>query len=514
MTPTQRRSGIRLPWSHEEEPEESDAPDAPSEPTSEVAAMSPTAASAASSASAPTADEVSPAPATVREPASGAQEGRDLLASLVTAMREVAEHERATTLASLRGLVDGSVETLRLRGAEGADTLRQRAETDISGIGEWVKAETERIAAEGDRKIESRRQQLTQQLTDHEHRSQDETESLRARVDEYERELGSFFAQLNEIEDPAAFGAAAKRMPRPPVLTGQTAPSTATPSAGSSTAADAPAAASVPEAPSEAATTSEASGPSEEVAAPSEEVAAPSEEVAAPSEEVAAPSEEVAAPSEAATTNESPVQAEVPASSDAPAKDANPVQAEVPASSDAPAKDAKDETKLVEKHRIRLDALGLTRDDSPTPATTGPTGAIAADAAATGVAAGPAAAASPDHDPLRARLAELDATIGPDETADPATAGTQAPGAETATAIVVHGLGSFGAITSFKQALERVEGVHGISLALGPTGEFVYRATHDGGFDLVGAIERIEQGGAQIERQADGSLRVNVKRTR
>jgi hypothetical protein len=444
--------------------------------------MSPTAASAASSASAPTADEVSPAPATVPEPASGAQEGRDLLASLVTAMREVAEHERATSLASLRGLVEGSVETLRLRGADGADTLRQRAETDISGIGEWVKAETERIAAEGDRKIASRRQQLTQQLTDHEQRSQDETESLRARVDEYERELGSFFAQLNEIEDPAAFGAAAKRMPRPPVLTGQTAPSTATPSAGSSTAADAPAAASVPEAPSEAATTSEAS--------------ATSEEVAAPSEEVAAPSEEVAAPSEAATTNEPPV------------------QAEVPASSDAPAQDAKDETKLVEKHRIRLDALGLTRDDNPTPATTGPAGAIAADAAATGVAAGPAVAASPDHDPLRARLAELDATIGPDETADPATAGTQAPGAETATAIVVHGLGSFGAITSFKQALERVEGVHGISLALGPTGEFVYRATHDGGFDLVGAIERIEQGGAQIERQADGSLRVNVKRTR
>ena len=83
-----------------------------------------------------------------------------------------------------------------------------------------------------------------------------------------------------------------------------------------------------------------------------------------------------------------------------------------------------------------------------------------------------------------------------------------------ATAIVVHGLGSFGAITSFKQALERVDGVHGISLSLGPTGEFVYRATHDPEFDLVAAIEQIEHGGAQIERQPDGSLRVVVQRGR
>ena len=79
---------------------------------------------------------------------------------------------------------------------------------------------------------------------------------------------------------------------------------------------------------------------------------------------------------------------------------------------------------------------------------------------------------------------------------------------------MVHGLGSFGAITSFKQALERVDGVHGISLALGPTGEFVYRATHETDFDLVAAIEQIERGGAQIDRQADGSLRVTVQRTR
>ena len=36
--------------------------------------------------------------------------------------------------------------------------------------------------------------------------------------------------------------------------------------------------------------------------------------------------------------------------------------------------------------------------------------------------------------------------------------------------MIVKGLGSFGAITSFKQSLERVEGVRGVTLSLGPTG--------------------------------------------
>jgi hypothetical protein len=42
----------------------------------------------------------------------------------------------------------------------------------------------------------------------------------------------------------------------------------------------------------------------------------------------------------------------------------------------------------------------------------------------------------------------------------------------------------------------------------------VYRATHEADFDLVAAIEQIEHGGAQIERQSDGSLRVVVQRGR
>jgi hypothetical protein len=77
----------------------------------------------------------------------------------------------------------------------------------------------------------------------------------------------------------------------------------------------------------------------------------------------------------------------------------------------------------------------------------------------------------------------------------------------------VKGLGSFGAITSFKQSLERVEGVRGVTLSLGPTGEFVYRASHAGEFDLKAAITSIEGPTATIE-ETDGTLVVTLSRGR
>jgi hypothetical protein len=89
----------------------------------------------------------------------------------------------------------------------------------------------------------------------------------------------------------------------------------------------------------------------------------------------------------------------------------------------------------------------------------------------------------------------------------------EAASTEKSTAIVVKGLGSFGAITSFKQSLEGAEGIGAVSLSLGPTGEFVYRATHEASADLVSAITRIENG-AEVEEQPDGSLRVTVHRGR
>jgi hypothetical protein len=131
---------------------------------------------------------------------------------------------------------------------------------------------------------------------------------------------------------------------------------------------------------------------------------------------------------------------------------------------------------------------------------------------ATETAAAAPAPAEPPAAPAEPPAPVSEATKpAPEATPEPAA---PAPaGSDTSTAIVVKGLGSFGAITSFKQALERVEGVRGVTLSLGPTGEFVYRASHGADFDLAAAIRTIEGDAANIER-SDGSLLVTVSRAR
>jgi hypothetical protein len=117
--------------------------------------------------------------------------------------------------------------------------------------------------------------------------------------------------------------------------------------------------------------------------------------------------------------------------------------------------------------------------------------------------------------PPEAPAPETSATPEPAPAAAPTTPAPTASAAgaatavETSTAIVVKGLGSFGAITSFKQALERVDGVRGVTLSLGPTGDFVYRASHAADFDILGAIRSIEGPNTGIE-QSDGSLVVTI----
>src|SRR5438045_1986381 len=177
MTPTPRKSGIRLPWSQHEESDASqpaetgaDASDA-SAPTGDMTteAGSPTLAAAPAQGTAAGA-------AAPEQPAAVAEQPSDdsdnaLLASLITAMREVAERERESSVSTLRQSVDESVESLRTRAAEQGEQLRERSEADIAAIGDWVNAETERITAEGERRRDTRRQLLTQQLSDHEQRS-------------------------------------------------------------------------------------------------------------------------------------------------------------------------------------------------------------------------------------------------------------------------------------------------------------------------------------------------------
>ena len=150
----------------------------------------------------------------------------------------------------------------------------------------------------------------------------------------------------------------------------------------------------------------------------------------------------------------------------------------------------------------RLAMLGIDKEQAATP--------VSANGSAAEATAAPVAPS------LEQRLAELDKQLEPvpdPKPATPAATGGEA-GTEASTAIVVKGLGSFGAITSFKQSLEKVEGIHSVTLSLGPTGEFVYRAAHDAAFDLEGVISSMEGGSAELEREADGTLRVAVTRPR
>lgn len=439
-----RRAGFRLPWSADGEdsgetqaavtevagepaPVEADAPAAEGSPVDATAAEAPTSGDAAAPTTAepPTGEPTTVEPMGASEPAEPASsesmtdeamnasnpasdaaatpggESDDFLTSLVGAMRGVAETSRDTSLAELRTAIDTRIEQLRTEASEGETDIRRKADTDLEAVGEWERTEIDRVKGEAEAKRTDRRMQLEQQLAAHRTASEQAVESARSSLAQHESELAAFFAQLGEITDPAAFVAAAKRMPRAPELEGPL----------------------------------------------------------------------------AAVTGE------------APAGSADP----------------------------RLEALGVGPgapapvDDAATEPTTAPEApaATAVEAATTSNGDSPA----PDTQ-LAARLAQLDERLSSAQ--QPATPTASAPatsGAETSTAIVVKGLGSFGAITSFKQSLERVEGVRGVTLSLGPTGEFVYRASHAGDFDLSAAIQGLEGPTASIEN-TDGTLVVTLSRAR
>ena len=413
MTSNQRRPGFRLPWSTEEEAAQA-ASEADAEGTASPASPASSNGGAEAEASVETAEATPPAPedseleapattsaaatdwapngsgptpeprptagepaqptrpAAVAEPASPAQAetSAGFMRDLVEAMRRVAEETRQAGLSDLREKSEEQVRKLEADSERHREELRSRAEADIAGVAAWASSEEERIKNEAEQRVVGRRAQLDQQLAAEASRADAEAKALRDRVAAYEGELDAYHAQLSDIADPAAFAAAAKRMPSPPELAGSPAP---------------------------------------------------------------AKPPEVAPPAPAASEAASPP------------PDVHPAEEEV----------------------------------------------------------------------LTARLAELDATLGDGEgAADPAPA-TDAPrGESSATEVLVKGLGSFGAITGFRQALASVDGIDGVSLSLGPTGEFVFRAIHAVGFDVAAAIMTLEGEAAKVEVRPDGGLRVMLDRAR
>ena len=463
MTANPRRPAFRLPWTD-------DAPAEPvetttTEPTPSAEAASDPSGEAATKSAAPSNGEAPPAD---DEPSGDADEptADEFLHSLVAAMRGVAEESRDANLAELRRSVDVRIEQLRAAAAERVEELRRGSELDIAATGDWEKAEMDRVKAEAERRVAAQRTELERQLADHRASSDREIDATRRRLADYEVELTAFFTQLSEIRDPAAFVAAAKRMPRAPELLP---PPPAPPTSPVAPAPATPAPEVAPEsAMSDLAAQRASLFPSPE---PVADESASGEATAPATAQAGVAQPEVAQPEVAGT--------EVAGTEDAAVSEVT---------------NARLAERLAELDQ-RIAQEGSNGESAE------PMPALATAAAEPSTAAVPATAAP---------TAAAQTAAAP--TAAPAATGEETDG-DQSTPIMVKGLGSFGAITSFKQALERADGIRGVTLSLGPGGEFVYRASHAPGFDLVGAIRAIEGQGADID-EADGSLMVTINRGR
>jgi hypothetical protein len=299
------------------------------------------------------------------------------LSSLTAAMRRVADDARETSLSDARAAVAGKIAAMRSAAGARAEELRTRAEQDVTGIGEWSRAEIVRIEAETQRKIEQRRAQLAEQLDEHDRRSATEIAALEAQVEQYERELALFFSQLGEVTDPDTFIAAARRMPR------------------------------LPE----------------------------------------------------------------------PGAEASP-----------------------DNHEGRLRSLGIEpaaeRDE-----------AAAEEAPTNGSDREPEPTAHESEPVVAART--VDDEVSPDLAAPIA----DWPMDSTTTTIAAVGLGSFGAVTLFKSALEKTDGVSSVRLSLGSGGEFVYSVSHRADVDLA-AVAGAAHPGSSVQRNEDGSVQLNAGKRR
>ena len=426
MTANQRRPGFRLPWSSEMEDQGGEAasggeeqPMTPTPTGGESATVDARPEGAASEAPAgpdpePAAEMEAPAVAGAAENTSTADPVEaawgsaaalatpptdEFMRDLVAAMRGVADEARDTGVADARKRADDRVSSLEAGAESRRQEMRDKTEQDVAKIGEWEQSEHDRIKQEAEQRVVARRAQLDRQLDADTSRTDAETKAVRDRVAEYERELDAYHAQLIEINDPAAFAAAAKRMPQAPDLEATTP------------------AASTTESPA-------AEGSVVETASP--------------------------APAAAVADDQAPVEPVAQATNGVPAPEAE---------ADPDAAEAQEEV-------------------------------------------------------LAARLAQLDATLPSAEAASPAPTAPAASGDPATTEVVVKGLGSFGAITGFRQALSGVEGVDAVALSLGQTGEFVFRASHAAGFDLRDAIAKLEGEGAKIEDRPECGLRVTLDRAR
>ena len=76
----------------------------------------------------------------------------------------------------------------------------------------------------------------------------------------------------------------------------------------------------------------------------------------------------------------------------------------------------------------------------------------------------------------------------------------------TTSQLAVVGLVSVASIAGFKRAVAKIQGVHGVNVASGPSGDFVFTVTHDPETDLRSTVPSLEGFKPVITGDADGVL--------
>jgi hypothetical protein len=133
-------------------------------------------------------------------------------------MRDAATSARQETAARFADEAKARVESINAQAADEDAELRKQADTEIVEIRDWSKAEMARIREETDQRIAERKGHLESEIERHGARVEHRVERVQAAIDEFERQMETFFVHLLAEEDPARLAGLAEQLPDAPSL--------------------------------------------------------------------------------------------------------------------------------------------------------------------------------------------------------------------------------------------------------------------------------------------------------
>lgn len=140
------------------------------------------------------------------------------LADLARVMQAAAGAERVRISEESERRRNAHLDVIRARETSEAEELRVLAEGDIKAIDTWADTEVERIQSERERRIVTRRAELSQRLDDHRLLIGREVDAVEAAITAYRTEVEAYFGRLDAEGDPVAIAQAAGNRPIFPAL--------------------------------------------------------------------------------------------------------------------------------------------------------------------------------------------------------------------------------------------------------------------------------------------------------